>query len=78
MARSATDGAAIEVVYEGGVFRPLSPVEGISEHERATVVLSPRGGQGRLADLDWSLTPEEADAMAKAVESEFEKVEGDW
>ena len=62
----------------GGVFRPLSPVEGISEHERATVLLAPRGGQDRLADLDWSLTPEEADAMAKAVESEFEKVEGDW
>ncbi|MBI5488123.1 MAG: antitoxin family protein [Deltaproteobacteria bacterium] len=73
------DGQGIEVVYEGGVFRPVRPLRGVEEHRRACVILEPPAGAGtRFADPGWSLSPEEADEMARVVDAEFDRIEDDW
>jgi len=69
---------AIEVVYENNVFRPVKPVEGIAEHERMVAILSRRPDKKELRKLAGTMTPDEARAMQKCIDEEFEKIEGNW
>ena len=43
----------IEAIYESGVFKPLEPLEGLSEHDLVRLVLQPAGtvGEQRLARI---------------------------
>jgi len=68
----------IEVVYEDNVFKPLEPVEGIEEHERMVAIFSRHPAKIGLRDLVGSLTHDEASAMQKCIDEEFEKIEGNW
>lgn len=68
----------VEVVYEDNVLKPLAPIEGIKEHERVIVILSPRPVKKGLRKLAGTLTHDEAEAMQKLVDEEFEKIEGEW
>jgi len=68
----------IEVIYEDKVLKPLTPVEGIQEHERVVVILCPRTDKEGLRELAGTLTHEEAEAMQKLIDEEFERIEGEW
>ena len=69
---------AIEVVYEDNVFKPLGPVEGLKEHERLVAIFSPRPVKKGLRDVAGTMTHDEAMAMQKLIDEEFEKIEGEW
>ncbi len=68
----------IEVVYEDNVFKPLGPVEGLKEHERMVAIFSPRPVKKGLRDVAGTMTHDEAMAMQKLIDEEFEKIEGEW
>ncbi len=68
----------VEVVYEDDVLKPLEPIEGIKEHERVIAILSPRPVKKGLRELAGTLTHDEAEAMQKLVDEEFEKIDGEW
>ena len=68
----------LEVIYEDNVLKPLTPIEGLQEHERVVVILCPHTGKEGLRKLAGTLTHEEADAMRKVINEEFEKIEGEW
>ncbi|MCD4799904.1 MAG: antitoxin family protein [Methanosarcinales archaeon] len=68
----------IEVVYEDHVFKPLVPVEGLKEHERLVAIFSPHPVKKGLRDLIGTMTHDEAVAMQKLIDDEFEKIEGEW
>ena len=65
---------AIEVVYENNVFKPLEPVEGIEEHERMVAIFSRRPVKFGLRNLAGTITHDEARAMQKCIDEEFEKI----
>ncbi len=69
---------AIEVVYENDVFKPLEPVKGIKEHERMVAIFSRRPVKKGLRDLVGTITHDEARAMQKCIDEEFENIEGSW
>ncbi len=69
---------AIEVVYEDNVFKPLGPVEGLKEHERMVAIFSPCPVKKGLRDVAGTMTHDEAMAMQKLIDEEFEKIEGEW
>jgi len=68
----------IEVVYEDNVLKPLTPIEGLQEHERVIVILYPRVDKESLRELAGTLTHEEAEEMRQLIDEEFERVEGEW
>ena len=65
----------IEVVYEDNVFKPLEPVEGIEEHERMVAIFSRHPDRIGLRNLAGTLSHDEASAMQKCIDEEFEKIE---
>jgi len=65
---------AIEVVYENNVFKPLVPVEGIAEHERMIAIFSRRAVKKGLRKLAGTMTHDEARAMQKSIDAEFENL----
>ena len=69
---------AIEVVYEDNVFKPLGHVEGLNEHERMVAIFSQRPVKKGLRDVAGTMTHDEAMAMQKLIDEEFEKIEGEW
>ena len=69
---------AIEVVYEDNVFKPLGRVEGLKEHETLVAIFSPRPVKKGLRDVAGTMTHDEAMAMQKLIDEEFEKIEGEW
>ncbi len=68
----------VEVIYEDEVLKPLTPIGGLRKHERTWVILCPRTKKKALHELVGTLTHEEAEAMQKLIEEEFEKIEGEW
>ncbi|MDI6792213.1 MAG: antitoxin family protein [bacterium] len=62
----------IEVIYEGNVLKPLMPVEGLQEHERAVAILWPRTPKKNLRKLAGMLPREDSKAMRKFIDKEFE------
>lgn len=68
---------AVEVIYEDKVLKPLEPIEGIKEHERIVSILSPHPVKKGLREIAGTLSHEEAEAMQKLIEEEFEKIEGE-
>ena len=69
----------VEAIYEKKVLKPIEPIEGIKEHERVTVILCPHHPIKKgLRELVGTLTHEEAEAMQKLIDEEFEKIESEW
>lgn len=68
----------VEVVYENNVLKPLEPIKSIKEHERLMVTIRPHPSKKGLREIAGTLTHEEAKAMQKLIDEEFEKVEGNW
>ena len=53
-------------------------IKGIKEHERVHVILCSHPIKKDLRELVGTLTHEEAEAMQKVIDEEFEKIEGVW
>lgn len=68
----------VEVVYEDNVLKPLKPIVGINEHEKVIAILSKHPVKKGLRELAGTLTHDEAEAMQKLIDEEFEKIEGEW
>jgi predicted DNA-binding antitoxin AbrB/MazE fold protein len=68
----------VEVIYEENVLKPVEPIKGIKEHERVLVILCSHPIKKSLRELVGTLTHEEAEAMQKLINEEFEKIEGEW
>ena len=67
-----------EVVFEDHVLKPLCPVEGMHEHERAWVLIRPLPDMKSVRRLFGTLTQAEAQSMRNMIADEFEQVEGQW
>jgi predicted DNA-binding antitoxin AbrB/MazE fold protein len=65
----------VEVIYEDNVLKPLTPIDGLQEHERVTVILCPRTDKAGLRKLAGTLTHEEAEEMRKLIAEEFGRAE---
>jgi len=68
----------VEAIYEKNVLKPVEPIKGIKEHERVIVILCSHPIKKGLRELVGTLTHEEAEAMQKLIDEEFEKIEGEW
>jgi len=68
----------VEAIYEDNVLKPVEPIKGIKEHERVLVILCSHPIKKGLRELVGTLTHEEAEAMQKIIDEEFEKIEGEW
>jgi len=63
----------VEAIYEDNVLKPVEPIKGIKEHERVLVILCSHPIKKGLRELVGTLTHEEAEAMQKLIDEEFEK-----
>jgi len=63
----------IEAVYEGGVIRPLQPVQGLAEHTRLRITIEELPAHP-LAECMGVLSDEDAVEMKRIIEEEFERV----
>ncbi len=68
----------VEVLYEDHVLKPLSPIEGLREHERTWVFIHAQAKRGVLRRLVGTLSHEDAKAMQETLDREFEHIEGEW
>ena len=68
----------IVAIYEVNVLKPIEPIKGIKEHEGVHVILCSHPIKKGLRELVGTLTHEEAEAMQKVIDEEFEKIEGVW
>jgi len=68
----------VEAIYEDNVLKHIEPIKGIKEHERVLVILCSHPIKKGLRELVGTLTHEEAEAMQKLIDEEFEKIEGEW
>ena len=60
------------------MLKPLSPIEGLREHERVWVFIHARAKRGVLRRLVGTLSHEDAKAMQETLDREFEHIEGEW
>jgi predicted DNA-binding antitoxin AbrB/MazE fold protein len=63
----------VEVIYEENVLKPIEHIKAIKEHERVLVNLCSHPVKKGLRELVGTLTHEEAEAMQKLIDEEFEK-----
>lgn len=68
----------VEVLFEDHVLKPLVPIEGMQEHERAWVMIRPLASKASLRRLFGTLSHADAQSMRETIDREFEKVEGQW
>lgn len=69
----------IEVVFEDGVLKPLRPIDWLEEHRQVTVVVDVPSKKHPLEGWVGSVSKEDADAMRKAIDEEYERVDpDDW
>lgn len=68
----------IQVIYEDNVLKPLSPLTGLREHEKAIILICRSKNKRKLKEIAGTLSHEEAEEMKKIVEDAFERTEGDW
>lgn len=69
---------AVEVLFEDKVFKPLDPVDGIADHDRAWILICPSRRRNSLMRLFGTLSSDDARSMRNNIEDEFEKIEGPW
>ena len=68
----------IEAIYENNVLKPLSPVEGLLEHQQVQITLDVSLPSTSLTSLAGTLTHAEAEEMQKLIDREFERVDNGW
>ena len=68
----------IEAVYEDNVLKPLKPLKGIMEHENVLVIVRSHPEKTSICEIKGTLSHKEAVEMQELVNTEFEKIEGEW
>lgn len=68
----------IEVVYEDNDLKTVGPVKGMKKHDRRVASFTHSPDKKGLQDLAGTLTHNEARAMQKLIDAEFETIEGTW
>ncbi len=56
----------------------LNLLDRLKEHERMVMIFSQRPVKKCLHDITGTMTHDEALAMQKLIDEEFEKIEGEW
>jgi predicted DNA-binding antitoxin AbrB/MazE fold protein len=64
----------VDAIFENGVLRPLSPLNGVPEHRTLRVTVSLEVSPPSLVDCVGILPDEDADEMRKSIEQEFERI----
>jgi predicted DNA-binding antitoxin AbrB/MazE fold protein len=65
---------AVEAIYEGGVFRPLSPVPTLADQARVVLTVETKIASNPLARCIGILPDEDAREMMAAINDAFESV----
>ena len=65
----------VKAVFENGVLRPLTPLNGVPERRQVEVTVTVDESAHPLADCVGILPDEDAAEMRAAIEQEFEKVD---
>jgi predicted DNA-binding antitoxin AbrB/MazE fold protein len=70
----------LEAIFENGVLRPVTPLEGVAESSRVTVSLEmPDSNNHALSGCIGIMPAEDAEEMMRIIEEEFEQVDPrDW
>ena len=70
----------IEAIYEGGVLRPLTKIDGVTECARVTVTVEfDPDGPKSILECVGILPDEDAADMRAAIEESFERIDPrDW
>jgi predicted DNA-binding antitoxin AbrB/MazE fold protein len=62
----------VEAIYEGGVLRPIQPLEGVAEHSKVRVTVEVQDkALHPLADCVGILPDADADEIRRIIEEEF-------
>ncbi len=68
----------VEAIYEDKVLKPLSPLEGLQDHQRVEIsVYVPPPKEG-LSKLIGTLSAQEAEEMKATIAREFERIDNEW
>jgi predicted DNA-binding antitoxin AbrB/MazE fold protein len=68
----------VQAIYEDKVLKPLSPLEGLQDHQRVEIsVYVPPPKEG-LSKLIGTLSAQEAEEMKAAIAHEFERIDNEW
>ena len=62
----------IDAIYEDSVFKPLSTVKGVKEHDHVKIIVQLSGVKNGLQQLVGTLSSQEAEEMRRLIEHEFE------
>jgi predicted DNA-binding antitoxin AbrB/MazE fold protein len=66
----------IEAIYQGGVLRPLSSIQGVVENQTVSVTIRTTDERKHpLAEIAGQMPDEDADELIRIIESEFEQVD---
>jgi predicted DNA-binding antitoxin AbrB/MazE fold protein len=65
----------VEAIYENKVLKPLTPLEGLCEHQRVELMIKSSAKKNGLQNLIGTLTKEEGDVMIDLIQREFEVIE---
>ena len=69
----------IEVIYEGNIFKPMTPVQGLTQKTRAWLIVCPSSNKKKgIESLIGTLSAQEADEMQIYIDKEFSNIEGEW
>lgn len=70
----------VEAIFENGVLRPVTPLEGVAECSRVVINLEPCPESGHpFANCFGIMPDEDAAEMKRIIEEEFEQVDPrDW
>ncbi len=69
----------IEVIYEGNMFKPLTPVQGLTQNTRTWLIVCPSYNKKEgIESLFGTLSAQEADEMQNCIDKEFSNIEGEW
>lgn len=68
----------IEAIYTGKIIKPLKPIKGLKEDQRIEITIYIPPKKEGIKALANTMSREEAIAMGKMIEAEFEKVDNGW
>jgi predicted DNA-binding antitoxin AbrB/MazE fold protein len=67
----------IEAIFENGVFRPLAPPAGVSEHEKVKLSIEHEATLHPLIDFCGTVPDADTREIEQIISDEFEKVNPD-
>ncbi|MBI3195349.1 MAG: DUF104 domain-containing protein [Ignavibacteriae bacterium] len=65
----------VEAIFENNVLRPLTPVEGLRNHQRVELTIHVPTRKKQLRELVGTLSKDEGEAMSNLIDREFEAIE---